>query len=116
MDQYNDEVNALFAKYKAALPDLDASANFMPELWRIIEARQTLILRIRKMTQVFVGAAAAVSLLFAMIEVAPGVYRPEVNGSYVEGLAAAHPADSLASLGIVPRDASEARTTDPRTK
>jgi hypothetical protein len=111
MDQFNDELNSLFAKYKAAVPDPDPSANFMPELWRNIEGRHTLMLRVRKLTQVFVGAAAAVCLLFAMIEVVPGVARPDVHGSYVDALAAAHPADNLASLGIVPRDGA-----DPRTK
>src|SRR5258708_5153965 len=100
MDQLNDEISGLLAKYKAAVPDPDPSVNFMPELWRKIEARQTLLLRIRKLTQVFVGAAAAVCLLFAMIEVVPGVYGPEVHGSYVDVLSAAHPADNLASLGI----------------
>jgi hypothetical protein len=110
MHQIDDELNALFVKYKAAVPDPDASANFMPQLWRKIEARQTLMLRVRKLTQVFMGAAAAVCLLFAMVQVAPSGSRPEVHASYVDALAAAHPADNLAALGIVPRD------TDPRTK
>ena len=110
MDQFNDELNALFAKYRAAVPDPDPSANFMPELWRNIEARQTLMQRIRKLTQIFVGAAAAVCLLVAMIEVVP-LTGSEVRGSYVDVLVAANPADNLASLGIVPRD-----TNDPRTK
>jgi hypothetical protein len=111
MDQFNDQLNVLFAKYKAAMPDPDPSANFMPQLWRNIEARQTLMLRVRKLTQVFMGAAAAVCLLFAMVEVVPLGSRPEVHASYVDALAAAHPADSLAALGIVPHD-----TADPRTK
>jgi len=110
MHQIDDELNALFVKYKAAVPDPDASANFMPQLWRKIEARQTLMLRVRKLTQVFMGAAAAVCLLFAMVQVAPSGSRPEVHASYVDALAAAHPADNLAALGIVTRD------TDPRTK
>ncbi len=110
MDQFNNQLNALFAGYKAAVPDPDASANFMPQLWRKIEARQILMLRVRKLTQVFVGAAAAVCLLFAMIQVVPARSRPEVHASYVDALAAAHPADNLAALGIVPHD------TDPRTK
>ncbi len=111
MDQFNNELHALFAKYKAAVPDPDPSVNFMPELWRKIEARQNLIVRVRKLTHVFVGAAAAVCLLFAMIEIVPGASRPELHGTYVDVLAAAHPADNLAALGIVARDAS-----DPRTK
>ena len=111
MDQFNDEISALLAKYRAAVPDPDPSVNFMPELWRKIEARQTLVLRIRKLTQVFVGAAAAVCLLFAMIEVVPGASGRELHGNYVDVLAAANPADNLASLGIVPHE-----STDPRTK
>jgi hypothetical protein len=100
----NDELNELFAGYKAAVPDPDPSANFMPQLWRNIEARQTLMLRVRKLTQVFVGAAAAVCLLFAMIEVVPAGSHPEVHASYVDALAAAHPADNLVALGIVARE------------
>jgi len=111
MDQFNNELQTLFASYRAAVPDPAASANFMPELWRRIQARQTLVMRVRKLTQVFVGAAAAACLLFAMIQVVPGGSRPEVHASYVDALAAAHPAENLAALGIVPKD-----TTDPRTK
>src|SRR5882724_7954595 len=111
MDRFNDEINWLLAKYKAAVPDPDPSANFMPELWRKIEARQTLVLRIRKLTQVFVGAAAAVCLLFGMIEVVPGLSGSDERGSYVDVLAEAHPADNLSSLGIAPHE-----STDPRTK
>ena len=59
MDQWNDELNGLFASYKAAVPDPDASANFMPDLWRKIEGRRNITLRVRKLTQIFVGAAAA---------------------------------------------------------
>jgi hypothetical protein len=111
MDQFNSELKALFASYRAAVPDPDASANFMPELWRRIQARQTLMLRVRKLTQVFVGAAAAACLLFAMIQVVPGGSRQEVHASYVDALAAAHPTDNLAALGIAPRE-----TADPKTK
>ena len=111
MHQFDEELNALFAKYKAVVPDFDASANFMPALWKKIEARQTLVLRVRKLTQIFVGAAAAACLLFAMIQVVPGGSRQEVHASYVDALAAAHPADNLAALGIVSKDSA-----DPRTK
>src|SRR5271154_3390310 len=111
MDQFNSELKMLFASYRGAVPDPDASANFMPELWRRIQARQTLVIRVRKLTQIFVGAAAAACLLFAMIQVVPGGSRPEVHATYVDALAAAHPADNLAVMGIAPKD-----TADPRTK
>jgi len=115
MDQHDRELDELLASYRSAVPDPDPSANFMPELWRKIEARQSLMLRVRKLTQVFVGAAAAVSLLFAMIEVVPRTSRQDLSQqemaheSYVDALAAAHPADNLAALGIVPHDSSDSR-------
>jgi hypothetical protein len=104
MEQWNNELDTLFAKYKEAVPDTEAGANFMPGLWRKIEARQSFTLRVRKLTQVFVGAAAAACLLVAMIEVVPGSSRPELHGTYVDVLAAAHPADNLAAVGIVAHD------------
>jgi len=99
-DRWNNELDALFSEYKQAVPDPEASANFMPGLWRKIEGRQSVTVRIRRLTQVFVGAAAAASLLFAMIEVVPGS-RADTHGSYIDVLAASHPADNISALGIV---------------
>ena len=98
MDQWNDELNGLFASYKASVPDPDASANFMPELWRKIEGRQSVMLRVRKLTQVFVAAAAAICLVFAMVQVIPS--RAELAGTYVDVLADSLPMENLAALGI----------------
>jgi len=99
MDQWNTELDRLFAKYKDAVPDPDASANFMPGLWRKIEARQSFTSRIKKLTQVFVGATAAVCLMLGMAVVVPSL-QPELRGTYVDVLADAHPPDNLTSLGI----------------
>ena len=110
MDQWNDELNGLFASYKAAVPDPDASANFMPELWRKIEGRRSIILRVKKLTQVFLAAAAAISIVFVTILSVPAFSRSEVRGSYVEVLADAYPTEGLASHGILPRDGIEANT------
>ncbi|HYL75738.1 MAG TPA: hypothetical protein VEU96_16115 [Bryobacteraceae bacterium] len=110
MDRWNNELNGLFAEYKQAIPDPDPGANFMPELWRKIEAKRSFTLRIRRLTQVFVGAAAAICLLFTMIEVIPGSSRPEVHGSYIDALAAAHPVDNITALGIVYRESPEPNT------
>jgi hypothetical protein len=112
MDRWDSEkeLNELFANYKTAVPDPDSSANFMPGLWGKIEARRSFTLRVRKLTQVFMGAAAALCLLFAMIEVVPSSATPEMHGTYVDMLAATHPADNLTALGIAPRDPTEPTT------
>jgi len=107
MDQFNDELNGLFASYKAALPDVEASANFMPELWRRIEGRRSILLRIKKLTQVFLAAAAAISIVFVTMLSVPAFSPSDVRANYVEVLADAYPTETLASHGILPRDTSE---------
>ena len=98
MDQWNDELNGLFASYKAAVPDPEPSANFMPELWQRIDGRRSIMLRVKKLTQLFVAAAAALCLLFAMVQVVPG--RADLAGTYVDALADSMPIENLAALGI----------------
>jgi hypothetical protein len=100
MDQ-DKELDHLFERYRAALPDPEASVNFMPELWRRIEARQTFVTRVKKLTQVFVAAAAAICLLFGMLlQVPVSSDTAVVRGNYVDVLADANPAENLAALGI----------------
>lgn len=98
-ESHNRELNALFAEYKAALPDPEPSSNFMPHLWRKIEARQNLLFRMKRLTKFFVVAAAAICILFATMLSVPN--RAESNGSYVDVLAKAYPAENLASHGIL---------------
>ena len=100
MEKWNPELDQLFAKYKDALPDPDPSANFMPGLWRKIEARQSFTTRIKKLTQVFVVATAAVCLMLGMAVVVPGSLHRELRGTYVDVLTDAHPTDNLTALGI----------------
>jgi hypothetical protein len=100
MDQ-DKELDHLFARYRASLPDPEASVNFMPELWRRIEARQTFVTRVKKLTQVFVAAAAAICLLFGMLLQMPvSSDTAGVRGNYVDVLADANPSENLAALGI----------------
>ena len=98
MDHWNDELNSLFASYKTAVPDPESSANFMPELWRKIENRRRMTIHFRKLTQVFVAGAAALCLLFGLVQGIPS--RSELAGTYVDVLAEDLPMENLAALGI----------------
>jgi hypothetical protein len=109
MDQWNDELNSVFANYRAAVPDPEASANFMPELWRRIEGRRNLTIRFKKLTQLFMAAAAAMSIFFITMLSVPAFSGSDDDSSYVDVLAKAFPTDTLASHGILLRDA-EANT------
>src|SRR5277367_2424936 len=100
MEQNKDLAN-LFEQYRVALPDPEASANFMPELWRKIEARQFFLLRLKKLTQIFVAAAAAICLLLGIaLQMPVATDRAMVSGNYVEVLADANPAENLTGVGI----------------
>lgn len=100
MDE-NKQLDHLFEQYRTAVPDPEAGANFMPELWRKIEARQFFLVRLKKLTQAFVVAAAAICLLLGIVLQVP-LSRdvPQVSGNYVDVLASANPADNLSSVGI----------------
>ena len=39
-ESQNPQLDALFAEYKAALPDPEATSGFMPQLWRRIATRR----------------------------------------------------------------------------
>jgi hypothetical protein len=99
MDQ-NSELDNLFERYRAAVPDPEASANFMPELWRKIEARQFFLVRVKKLTQVFVAAAAAICLFLGIVLQVPVASQPQVGGNYVDILANANPTENLSAVGI----------------
>jgi hypothetical protein len=100
MDQ-NTELDHLFEQYRTAVPDPEAGVNFMPELWRKIEARQSFLVRLKKLTQVFVVAAAAICLLLGIaVQVPVASDRQTVSGNYVDVLADANPAENLSAVGI----------------
>src|ERR1022692_1844780 len=91
----NDEerLDALFRAYHAACPIPEASANFMPELWRKIESRQRVTFSFRRMASAFVTAAVALSIARGAYMAVPytNPYSPQ---TYVEALAEANPPDT----------------------
>ncbi len=100
-DLETGELDHLFAGYRAALPDPEASVNFMPELWRKIESRKFFVLRLRKLSQVFVVAAAAICLLLGIVlQVPTSTNTQQLSGNYVDVLADANPTENLTAVGI----------------
>jgi len=98
----NDEqrLDALFRAYRDACPTPEASANFMPNLWRRIEARQAYTFSFRRMANAFVTAALALSLGLGVYMAIPhsSTYSGE---TYIEALAEANPLETPEILGPV---------------
>jgi len=91
----NAQLDALFAVYRDANPDRDASANFMPDLWQRIEERQRSVFFLGRWARALVTAAAVLSLGMAAYLYIPhgrsSVFSVE---SYVEALSAGHAQDT----------------------
>jgi hypothetical protein len=89
----DERLDAVLQAFREASTAPEASPNFMPDLWRKIEARQSLTFSFGRMAGAFVTAALAASLALGIYLALPSnsAYYSE---SYVEALAADHQTDT----------------------
>lgn len=90
-EEKGDKLGGLFAEYREACPDPESSPQFMPNLWRKIEARRVENTSIfKRLTQVCVAATAALLILTGLLM--PAVQDDEVlySSTYADVLAADH--------------------------
>jgi hypothetical protein len=83
----DERLDALFREYRQACEPLEVSANFMPELWQKIEAKQSATFSFQRIARAFVTVGAALTLLLATYELLPKDTSPAYNATYVETLA-----------------------------
>jgi hypothetical protein len=90
----NDEsgLNNLFQSYRAACPDVEASANFMPGLWQKIEARVGFWAIFQGFARTAMTACAALALLLLALNFALTPQAP-LAPSYTDALLADHTAE-----------------------
>ena len=91
----NDEhaIDGLFAAYRAACPDVEPSATFMPELWRRIDARRGFWFVFQSLGRIAAAAAVALCLLIAALNFAYKPSSPSFAATYPDALAADHTAE-----------------------
>ena len=104
MDRLDQELNSLFAAYREATPDPEASADFMPKLWGKIEAKRSFVYRLKRMSQLAVATALAVCALSVILISPLANHETLIAGTYVDMLAEAHADDTLAAMGGVRLD------------
>ncbi|MBI3684403.1 MAG: hypothetical protein HY235_28855 [Acidobacteria bacterium] len=97
-DHLDRRLDKLFQSYREACPDIEGSPEFMPRLWRKIEARQRLPFTWRRITQVFVSAAAALCLVMSLLLLSPVPQGPGFAISYLEALDSEHELMAFADL------------------
>jgi len=102
-----EQLDALFRAFAGACPDRDPSANFMPNLWQRIEARQTYAFSFRRMANALVTAAVAFSIALGVYMAIPHTKTVAGTQSYIEALAEANALDAPDIVGPVHLDPSE---------
>ena len=95
----NDEerLDAIFRAYRDACPNPEASANFMPNLWQRIEARQTYAFSFKRIANALVTAAVAASIALGAYMSVPRS-NPYYSQTIVEVLAEANASDAGVDL------------------
>lgn len=102
-----EKLDALFQAYRLACPDLEASANFMPDLWQRIEARQSFAFSFRRLANALVPVAVALSLALGIYAYTPRHTASYTPQTYIEALAEANPVDTPDIVGPVRVDLSD---------
>jgi len=87
-------LDTLFAAYRDACPDPEPSANFMPQLWQKIEAREQTSTIFGRLARNLVTAALALSVILGLaVSLSSMAALP--SESYVEVLAEDQARESL---------------------
>jgi hypothetical protein len=94
-ERLNQELDALFAAYRQACPDPEPSPDFMPRIWKQIEARRSVAYSFGRWTQAFITAAAAICLLFGLLN----AYLPSQSDFYTQSYVEALAEESAADMG-----------------
>jgi hypothetical protein len=103
----DEQLDMLFRAYTAACPTPEAGANFMPDLWRRIESRQSYSFSFRRMAGALVTAALAFSLALGVYMYLPRSAAGYNSQSYIEALAEANSLDTPEIVGQVRLDISD---------
>jgi hypothetical protein len=83
-------LDRLFQSYRAACPEVDASPNFMPDLWARIEAREVSTTWFGRVAKVLVTSALAGSAILGMIISSTSQPNAFFDATFVEALRAEH--------------------------
>jgi hypothetical protein len=93
------QLDALFAEYRMACPDPEPGADFMPGMWKRIEARRVATVSVfRHWAQACVLATVALTVLIGAVLIPRLQSDPAANASYVEALMSEHSSDYIQVL------------------
>jgi|SRR4051812_38893220 len=102
LPESTDQLDRLFAKYREACPEVEPSANFMPDLWARIDSQRGWMWHLRVYAQRMALAAAAACALMVGIQMGSS-WKPEslLSQSYVDVLRDSAATEDYAYVPIV---------------
>lgn len=107
-DHLEARLDSLFAAYRGSVADPEPGADFMPRVWRGIEARRSIPISLRHLAQSFITAAAAICLLLSVLFLRPAAQLSVfTTASYVDVLAS-DPGPERLAYAEISHDDSEA--------
>jgi hypothetical protein len=96
----DQKLNTLFQAYRDACKAPETSANFMPNLWARIEARQSFTFVFQRMGNLLATTAVAVALVLGAYMAIPRSVPGPVDQTYVEVLQEANSPDTAAPTAV----------------
>jgi len=92
---HDQQLDELFARYREACPEVEASPEFMPVLWQRIERRGSMAFLLPRLARLACAASAVVCLLLTALVSLPGrSSHPSASpASYADALQADHSAE-----------------------
>lgn len=109
----NDEsqLDDLFQNYRAACPDVEPSANFMPGVWRQIESRHSFWFVFQRLARTATTACAALCLVLLVLNFGSSSQTGRTSATYTDALLADHSAEKTYFTEAIPAAAFTGQTT-----
>jgi len=89
----DSRLDGLFQAYRASCPEVEASPNFMPALWRKIEARHSFWFVFQGLSRTAMAASAALCVVLLLLNVVSSDRIHQSVPSYMDALMADHTAE-----------------------
>ena len=97
-NNHEQRLNRLFTDYRAACPDPEPGANFMPALWQRIEARRNPVLQWVTLSRRALAGALALCLMFGVVLGTALSSSQFYQSTYIEALDAGDSPEDLAAM------------------
>jgi hypothetical protein len=93
-----ERLNGLFLQYKAACPETDAGANFLPLMWQRIEARRNPVLQWVTMSRRALAGVLALCMILGVVMATALSNSQFYHSTYIEALDDDEAPEDLAAM------------------